>query len=52
MPVIPATRESEMGRIKIQGQHRQPVCKTPISKIFSKMDWRCGSNSKVPALQA
>jgi hypothetical protein len=32
-PIILATREAEIKTIKAQGQPRQTVCKTPISKI-------------------
>jgi hypothetical protein len=37
-PVIPATWEAEIRRITVQGQPKQIVLKTPISKITSKMN--------------
>jgi hypothetical protein len=47
MSVIPATWEAEIEKIMIQGQPGHIVQETPISK----MDWRCGSNSRQSALQ-
>jgi hypothetical protein len=41
MPVIPATWESEIRRIKIRGHPQQIVHKTPISKI-TKAKWTGG----------
>jgi hypothetical protein len=44
MLVILAPWEAEIRRIVVQGQLRQRVHKTPISKNNqSKMDWRCSS---------
>jgi hypothetical protein len=51
-PVILATWEAEIGRIVVQGQSGQIVCKDPISKITrAKMDWICGSSSRVSPLR-
>jgi hypothetical protein len=35
-PVILATWEAEIGKTMVQGQSRQIVCETPISKITRK----------------
>jgi hypothetical protein len=52
MPVILTTWESEIGRIIVRGQPEQIVCEAPISKITrAKLNWRYGSNGKVPTLQ-
>jgi hypothetical protein len=49
---ILATSKAEIERIKVQGQSAQTVQETPISKKNqSKMDWRCGSSRRMPALQ-
>jgi hypothetical protein len=45
MPVILTTQEAETRRIEVRSQPGQIVHK-------SKMDWRCGSISTTPALQA
>jgi hypothetical protein len=46
------TWEAEIGRIQAQGQPRQIVPETPhLQNNHSKMDWRCGSRGRVPALQ-
>jgi hypothetical protein len=39
--IILATCEVEVGRIKAQGQHRQILCETPISKI-TRAKWTGG----------
>jgi hypothetical protein len=54
MPVILAPWEAEIGRIVIRDQIGKIVCETtPISKTSkAKMDWRCGSSGRAPALQA
>jgi hypothetical protein len=36
MPVIPATREAEIRRIRVPSQHRQIVFKTPSQKNLSQ----------------
>jgi hypothetical protein len=42
-----------MRRIMVQGQSGEIVWETPISKNNqSKIDWRCGSSGRMPALQA
>jgi hypothetical protein len=52
MPAILATFKAEVKRITVQGQHRQIVYKRPyLQNNQSKMDWRHGSSSRVPALQ-
>jgi hypothetical protein len=52
MPVILATWEAEIGRIAVSGQSRQIVHETlHLQNSQSKMDWRCGSSGRVPALQ-
>jgi hypothetical protein len=50
-PVIPATWESEFGRITVSGQPRQIVLETPISTITRAKWTRDWLNSRVPALQ-
>jgi hypothetical protein len=54
MPAILATWEDEIRRIVVQGQLGQIVHETPphLQNNQSKMDWRCGSSSRVPALPA
>jgi hypothetical protein len=50
--VILATWKAEIGRIMVWGQPGQILFKTPLSKNNQvKMDWRCGSSSRMPALQ-
>jgi hypothetical protein len=50
MPVILVTWEAEIGKIAVWGHARPHV--TPFSKNNqSKMDWRCGSSDRSPALQ-
>jgi hypothetical protein len=52
-PVILATWETEVWRIKVQGQPREIVHKTPSPKNNrNKMDWRHGSSNRVPVLQS
>jgi hypothetical protein len=46
MPVILATWEVEIRKIMAQGQLRQTVHETPISKI----DWKHDSRGGAPAL--
>jgi hypothetical protein len=41
MPVILATRETAIGKIKVQGHPRQIVGETPISKI-TREKWTGG----------
>jgi hypothetical protein len=48
----PSYLEAEMGRIKVQGQPRQRVWETHLQNNQSKMDRRCGSKGREPALQA
>jgi hypothetical protein len=43
MPVILATWEAEIRRTEVQGQPRQIVCETPISKI-TRAKWTGGSS--------
>jgi hypothetical protein len=44
-----ATWEAEVRRISVQGQPRQILHETPISKNNqSKMDWKCGSSGREP----
>jgi hypothetical protein len=54
-PVVRARNPSCLGagirRFKVQGQPRQIVHKTHLQNIQGKMDWRCGSSGRVPALQ-
>jgi hypothetical protein len=42
-----------MGRSQVQGQPTQIVCETPphLQNNQSKMDWRCGSSNRAPALR-
>jgi hypothetical protein len=47
--VILAAWEAEIGRVKFQGQPEQIV--PPYKNNHSKMNWRCGSSGRVPALQ-
>jgi hypothetical protein len=49
--IIPATWEAEIRSIMVQGQPGQIVHKPSSQNNQSKMDWRCGSSSRVPALQ-
>jgi hypothetical protein len=50
--VILATGEAKIRRIMVQGQIGQIVHKTPTGKVTTaKMDWRCGSSDRAPALQ-
>jgi hypothetical protein len=51
MTVILASWEAETGKITVQGQSGQIVLETSPPNNHSKMDWRCGSSSRVPALQ-
>jgi hypothetical protein len=51
-PVILAIWEAEIGRLVVQGQPRQVVCKTHLLNNQSKMEWRSGSSNRVSALQA
>jgi hypothetical protein len=48
-PVILATWEAEIRRITVQGQSRQIVCKTPISKI-TRAKWTGGVAQMVERL--
>jgi hypothetical protein len=51
MHVILATWEAENRRIEVQGQPKQIVYETTLSKNNqSKMDWRFNSSSRGPAL--
>jgi hypothetical protein len=51
MSVILATWKAEIGRMVVQSQTRQTVCKTSSPKNNqSRMDWGCGSSGRVPAL--
>jgi hypothetical protein len=51
-PVILATWEAKIGRVKVPGQSRQIVFETPISKITrEKWDRQRGSSGRVPALR-
>jgi hypothetical protein len=53
MPIILATWEAEIRRIMVQGQPGQIFLETPhLQNNQSRMDWRCGSSSRTPALQA
>jgi hypothetical protein len=53
MILILATWEAEIWRIAVQGQPRQLICKTPSPKNNqSKIDCRCGSSDRMPALKA
>jgi hypothetical protein len=36
--VIPATQEAEIGKIMVQGQSRQKLCKTPPPNSVNKLD--------------
>jgi hypothetical protein len=47
-PVILATWEAE---ITVQGQPRQSSGNPHLHNNQSKMDWRCGSSNRDPALQ-
>jgi hypothetical protein len=51
-PVILAIWEAEIGRIEVQGETRQTVCKTNLQNNQSKVEWRCGPRDRAPALQA
>jgi hypothetical protein len=51
-PIILATWETEISRITVQGQPKQIVLKTSSLNNYSKMDRRCGSSSRAPALWA
>jgi hypothetical protein len=53
MVVIPATWEAQIGRIVVKVQARTgKQLRDSISKNNqSKMDWRCGSSGRAPALQ-
>jgi hypothetical protein len=51
-PVIPATWEAEIRRIKVGDSLGEIVHKTPSPKNNqNKMNCRCGSSSRAPALQ-
>jgi hypothetical protein len=51
MSVILVTWKAEIGRMVVQSQTRQTVCKTSSPKNNqSRMDWGCGSSGRVPAL--
>jgi hypothetical protein len=48
--IIPATWKAEIRRIKVQSQLGKTVLKTPhLQNNESKMYWRCGLSSRVPA---
>jgi hypothetical protein len=49
-PVILATCKGEIGRIA-KGQPEQIVHLTHLQNNHSKTDWRCGSSSRMPAVQ-
>jgi hypothetical protein len=55
MPVAGACNPNYLegwdGRISVQSQPGQTVLKTPFQNNQSKIDWRYGSSSRVPALQ-
>jgi hypothetical protein len=51
-PEILATWEAEMGRIVVRGQPGQTVLQIQLQNKQSKMDWRCGSSGRAPALPA
>jgi hypothetical protein len=51
MPVILATWEAEIGKTEVGGQPEQIVWDPHLQNNQSKMDWRPGSSSRVPALQ-
>jgi hypothetical protein len=52
MPVILAIWEAEIRRIMVPGQPRQIVLKNShLINNQSKLDWRCGSSGRMPALQ-
>jgi hypothetical protein len=48
--VILASWEAEIRRIKVQGQPRQIVHETYLQNSLSKMNERCGSSHRKPAL--
>jgi hypothetical protein len=50
IPLIPW--EAEIRRIKVQGQPGQIVPRLHLQNNQSKMNWRYGSSSRAPALQA
>jgi hypothetical protein len=50
-PVLLATWGAEIAKTAVQGQPGQIVHKPHLQNNQSKMDWRCGSRTKTPALQ-
>jgi hypothetical protein len=48
---ILTTLEVEIRRIIVRGQPGQIGMRPHFQNNKSKMDWRCGSNSKVPILE-
>jgi hypothetical protein len=52
MPIILAFWEAEIRRTRVQGQPGNIVHEKPyFQNKQSQMDWRCGSNGSVLALQ-
>jgi hypothetical protein len=52
MPVMLATLEAEIGMIEVPGQSEKTVLYNQLQNNEGKMDWSCGSSSRVPALEA
>jgi hypothetical protein len=50
-PIILATWEAGIRRIEIWGQPRKIFMILHLQTNQSKMDWKCGSSSRAPALQ-
>jgi hypothetical protein len=46
----PSSVGAEIGRIVVQGQLGQSLWDPHLQNNQSKMDWRCSSSSRVPAL--
>jgi hypothetical protein len=52
LPAILATWDAEIGRTMVQAQPRaNSSYETPSPNNQRKMDWRCGSQGRAPALQ-
>jgi hypothetical protein len=52
LKLVLASWDTEIRRIKVGGQSGQIVLDPHLQNNQSKMDWRCGSSGRTPALQA